>query len=111
MTACLRTRPQASSSCVTAPLEAQIACDLLRAEGIDVHLGDAHMAVANGEWRLAIGGVKPHARDEQLAQARELSAGWRPESFGCRQPMTRPRPRRPTRPHAKTSPAGWHGWD
>lgn len=56
----------------TDPLEAQIACGLLRAEGIDVHLSDAHMALANWEWRLAIGGVKLHVRDEQLAQAREV---------------------------------------
>lgn len=54
------------------PIEAQIACGLLQAEGIDVHLGDAHTALANWEWRLAIGGVKLHVRDEQLAQAREV---------------------------------------
>lgn len=56
----------------TDPLEAQIACGLLQAEGIDVHLGDAHMALANWEWRLAIGGVKLHVRDAQLAQARDV---------------------------------------
>lgn len=54
------------------PIEAQIACGLLQAEGIDVHLGDAHMALANWEWRLAIGGVKLHVRNDQLAQAREI---------------------------------------
>ncbi|MCD9029127.1 DUF2007 domain-containing protein [Luteimonas sp. BDR2-5] len=54
------------------PLEAQIAAGLLQAEGIDVHLGDQHMALANWEWRLAIGGVKLHVRDDQLAHAREV---------------------------------------
>ncbi|PBJ84349.1 hypothetical protein CMZ84_07990 [Lysobacteraceae bacterium NML93-0399] len=54
------------------PIEAQIACGLLQAEGIDVHVGDAHMALANWEWRLAIGGVKLHVPDQQLEPAREL---------------------------------------
>ena len=54
------------------PIEAQIACGLLQAEGIDVHLGDANMALANWEWRLAIGGVKLHVRDDQLEQAQDL---------------------------------------
>lgn len=54
------------------PIEAQIACGLLQAEGIDVHVGDAHMALANWEWRLAIGGVKLHVPDHQLEQAREV---------------------------------------
>ncbi|MET0328938.1 MAG: DUF2007 domain-containing protein [Luteimonas sp.] len=54
------------------PIEAQIACGLLQAEGIDVHVGDAHTALANWEWRLAIGGVKLHVRDDQLDQAREV---------------------------------------
>jgi len=54
------------------PIEAQIACGLLEAEGIEVHVGDAHTALANWEWRMAIGGVKLHVRDDQLAQAREV---------------------------------------
>ena len=54
------------------PIEARIAAGLLHAEGIDVHLGDEHMALANWEWRLAIGGVKLHVPADQLAQAREL---------------------------------------
>ena len=54
------------------PIEAQIACGLLQAEGIDVHLGDANMALANWEWRLAIGGVKLHVRDDQFEQAQEV---------------------------------------
>lgn len=54
------------------PIEAQIACGLLQAEGIDVHVGDAHTALANWEWRLAIGGVKLHVPDDQLERAREL---------------------------------------
>ncbi len=54
------------------PIEAQIAAGLLQAEGIAVHLGDQNMALANWEWRLAIGGVKLHVRDDQLAHAREV---------------------------------------
>ncbi len=54
------------------PLEAQIACGLLQAEGIDVHLGDAHIALANWEWRLAIGGVKLHVPRAQLARAQDV---------------------------------------
>lgn len=54
------------------PIEAQIACGLLQAEGIDVHLGDVHMALANWEWRLAIGGVKLHVPGDQVEQARDV---------------------------------------
>ncbi|MFP3813666.1 putative signal transducing protein, partial [Bacillus sp. SIMBA_005] len=54
------------------PIEAQIAAGLLQAEGIGVHLGDQNMALANWEWRLAIGGVKLHVRDDQAAHAREV---------------------------------------
>ncbi|WP_165971270.1 DUF2007 domain-containing protein [Luteimonas terrae] len=54
------------------PIEAQIACGLLQAEGIEVHVGDAHTALANWEWRLAIGGVKLHVPDDQLERARGI---------------------------------------
>ncbi|WP_101926105.1 MULTISPECIES: DUF2007 domain-containing protein [Luteimonas] len=54
------------------PIEAQIAAGLLQAEGIGVHLGDQNMALANWEWRLAIGGVKLHVRDDQAGHAREI---------------------------------------
>ncbi|GAA5001751.1 putative signal transducing protein [Pseudoluteimonas lycopersici] len=40
------------------PLEAHIACGRLRAEGIDAHVADAHMGLANWEWRLAVGGTR-----------------------------------------------------
>lgn len=56
----------------TDPLEAQIASGLLQAEGIDVHVGDAHTALANWEWRLAIGGVKLHVPGDQLARAQDV---------------------------------------
>ncbi|ASR42947.1 hypothetical protein BEN78_05705 [Xanthomonas citri pv. mangiferaeindicae] len=63
----------------TDPLEAQLVCGRLQAEGIDAFVGDAHMALANWEWRLAIGGVKVHVPDAELARARaivaELDAG------------------------------------
>lgn len=56
----------------TDPLEAQIACGLLRAEGIDAHTGDDHTAIANWEWRLAIGGTKVHVRDADAERARAV---------------------------------------
>lgn len=54
------------------PLEAQIARGLLQAEGIDAHLGDEHAALANWEWRLAIGGAKLHVPQAQAEQARAI---------------------------------------
>lgn len=63
----------------TDPLEAQIACGLLRAEGIDAHTGDENTAIANWEWRLAIGGTKVRVAgaDAERARAviRRLDAG------------------------------------
>jgi len=56
----------------TDPIEAQIASGLLHAEGIDVHVGDAHTALANLEWLLAIGGVKLHVPGDQADRAREV---------------------------------------
>jgi hypothetical protein len=54
------------------PLEAQIARGLLQAEGIDAYLGDEHAALANWEWRLAIGGAKLHVPAAQAERAREV---------------------------------------
>jgi hypothetical protein len=56
----------------TVPLEAQIARGLLQAEGIDAHLGDEHAALANWEWRLAIGGTKLHVPQAQAGRARAI---------------------------------------
>src|SRR3546814_7264692 len=41
----------------TDPIEAHLARGRLLSEGIDAHLGDEHLAMANWEWRLAVGGV------------------------------------------------------
>lgn len=54
------------------PLQAQIARGLLAAEGIDAHVGDEHLAVANWEWRLAIGGSKVRVADADAARARAI---------------------------------------
>ena len=42
------------------------------AEGIDAHLDDEHLAVANWEWRLAIGGSKLRVADADAARARAI---------------------------------------
>lgn len=61
------------------PIEAHIACGRLRAEGIDAHVADDQMAVANWEWRLAVGGTRVRVADEDAERARrvlrELDAG------------------------------------
>jgi hypothetical protein len=61
------------------PIQAQIARGLLAAEGIDAHVGDEHLSVANWEWRLAIGGsrVRVAAADAERAGAilRAMEAG------------------------------------
>ena len=54
------------------PVEAQIARGLLAAEGIDAHVGDEHLALANWEWRLAIGGTKLRVPAGQAARARDV---------------------------------------
>ena len=54
------------------PIEAQIARGLLLAEGLEVHVGDEHLAVANWEWRLAIGGTRLRVPTAQAARAREI---------------------------------------
>lgn len=54
------------------PIEAQIACGLLRSEGIDARVDDAHSTLANWEWRLAIGGAKLRVPREQAMHARRI---------------------------------------
>ncbi|MFT3897431.1 MAG: DUF2007 domain-containing protein [Thermomonas sp.] len=61
------------------PLEAHIACGRLHAEGVDAHVADAHMGLANWEWRLAVGGTRVlvDERDAEFARnvIRDLDAG------------------------------------
>ena len=54
------------------PIEAQIARGLLASEGIDVHVGDDQTALANWEWRLAIGGTKLRVPAGQAERARGI---------------------------------------
>jgi hypothetical protein len=54
------------------PLEAHIACGRLRAEGIDAHVADAHMGLANWEWRLAVGGTRVLVDERDAAFARNV---------------------------------------
>lgn len=56
----------------TDPLEAQIACGRLRAEGIDAHVADAHMGLANWEWRLAVGGTRVLVEESDADFARKV---------------------------------------
>jgi hypothetical protein len=54
------------------PIEAHIACGRLRAEGIDAHVADAHMGLANWEWRLAVGGTRVLVDERDVALARNV---------------------------------------
>ena len=54
------------------PLEAQIACGRLRAEGVDAHVADAHMGLANWEWRLAVGGTRVLVDESDAEVARKV---------------------------------------
>ncbi|NLW96241.1 MAG: DUF2007 domain-containing protein [Xanthomonadaceae bacterium] len=56
----------------TDPVQAQIARGLLQAEGIEAHLGDEHLALANWEWRLAIGGAKLRVAAADAPRARKI---------------------------------------
>ena len=58
----------------TDPIEAHLARGRLLSEGIDAHLGDEHLAVANWEWRLAVGGVKLRVADRDADRARVVLA-------------------------------------
>lgn len=61
------------------PIEAHIACGRLRAEGIEAHVADDQLAVANWEWRLAVGGIRLRVAEDDAERAccvlRELEAG------------------------------------
>ena len=54
----------------TDPIEAHLARGRLLSEGIDAHLGDEHLAAANWEWRLAVGGVKLRVADRDVERAK-----------------------------------------
>src|SRR3546814_1239202 len=56
----------------TDPIEAHLARGRLLSEGIDAHLGDEHLAMANWEWRLAVGGVKLRVADRDAERARAV---------------------------------------
>lgn len=56
------------------PIEAQLAAGLLQAEGIPARLDDTGTAIANWEWRLAIGGMRLRVPDEQVMHARRVLA-------------------------------------
>ena len=61
------------------PIQAQIVRGLLASEGIEAHVGDEHLALANWEWRLAIGGNRVRVAAEDAERAlrilRALEAG------------------------------------
>lgn len=54
------------------PIQAQIARGLLAAEGIEAHVGDEHLALANWEWRLAIGGTRLRVAEQDAVRARAI---------------------------------------
>ena len=56
------------------PIEAQLAAGLLQAEGIPARLDDTGTAIANWEWRLAIGGMRLRVPDAQAIHARRVLA-------------------------------------
>src|SRR5690606_19717870 len=58
----------------TDPIEAQLALGLLQAEGIAARLDDTGTAIANWEWRLAIGGMRLRVPDAQVVHARRVLA-------------------------------------
>ena len=58
----------------TDPIEAQLALGLLQAEGIPARLDDTGTAIANWEWRLAIGGMRLRVPDAQVVHARRVLA-------------------------------------
>lgn len=56
------------------PMEAQLALGLLQAEGIPARLDDIGTAIANWEWRLAIGGIRLRVPEAQAIHARRVLA-------------------------------------
>jgi hypothetical protein len=59
-------------ACYTDPIEAYIVRGRLQAEGFTVYVADAHSALGNWDWRLAIGGAKVRVLTTEFARAREL---------------------------------------
>lgn len=61
------------------PFEAQIAGGLLQLEGVDAHVGDEQLALANRECRLALGGTRLRMPSEHAERAcavlRAMQAG------------------------------------
>ena len=61
------------------PIEAHIACGRLCAEGIEAHVADDQLGLANWEWRLAVGGTRLRVADADAERALlvlgELDAG------------------------------------
>src|SRR5690606_41768457 len=88
------------------PIQAQIARGLLVAQGIDAHVGDEHLPLANREWRLAIGGsrVRVAAADPGRGAAirRALQAGEYARGEDPAPAHARPPP--PARASASTRP-------
>src|SRR5690554_222715 len=58
----------------TDPIEAQLASGLLQAEGIAARLDDTGTAIANWEWRLAIGGMRLRVPEEPAVHAQRVLA-------------------------------------
>ena len=58
----------------TDPIEAQIVCGRLVAEGIEAHVADMHTSLGNWEWRSAIGGTKVRVPRRQFEEARAVVA-------------------------------------
>lgn len=54
------------------PIEAHIACGRLRAEGIGAHVADDQLAIANWEWRLAVGGTRVCVPERDALHARAV---------------------------------------
>jgi len=59
-------------ACYIDPIEAQIVCGRLQAEGLTAYVADAHSTLGNWDWRLAIGGAKVRVLTTQFFDARDL---------------------------------------
>jgi len=64
------------------PIEAHIARGLLASEGLDAHVGDDQIALANWEWRLATGGTKLRVPDAQAERARAILRALEAGAYG-----------------------------
>jgi hypothetical protein len=59
-------------ACYVDPIEAHIVCGRLQAEGFTAHVADAHSALGNWHWRLAIGGAKVRVHGAEFIAARDI---------------------------------------